>query len=120
MQKINIGNKIALKNIFYDYGKATLRPESISELNQLVKLLNVNPEIVIEISSFTDSKSSDEFNLKLSLARSQAVVDFLFASGISRDQVVAKGYGKANPIASNETEEGRQLNRRTEMKVLYE
>ncbi len=120
LQKINIGNKIALKNIFYDYGKATLRPESISELNQLVKLLNVNPEIVIEISSFTDSKSSDEFNLKLSLARSQAVVDFLFASGISRDQVVAKGYGKANPIASNETEEGRQLNRRTEMKVLYE
>lgn len=118
LQKINIGNKISLKNIFYDYGKATLRPESTSELNQLVELMNLNTELKIEISSYTDGQSSDEFNLTLSQARAQAVVDFLFVSNINKERLVAKGYGKANPIATNDTEEGRQLNRRTEFKIL--
>ncbi len=118
LQKFIVGSKIALKNIFYDYGKPTLRPESISELNRLVKLLNLNTDIKIEIASYTDSQGSDEYNYTLSQARSQAVVDYLFASGISRDMLVAKGYGELNPIASNETDEGRQMNRRTEIKIL--
>lgn len=118
LQKLEIGSKIILKNVFYDYGKATLRSESISELNQLVNLMNTNTSMKIEVDGFTDNQGSDEFNLSLSQARAQSVVDFLFSAGISKEQVKAKGYGKANPIAPNDTEEGRQLNRRTEFKIL--
>lgn len=118
LQKFVVGNKIALKNVFYDYGKATLRPESLMELNQIVKLMSANTDITIEIASHTDSQGSAEHNLVLSKARSQAVADYLFASGISKEQLVVKGYGEAKPIASNDTEEGRQLNRRTEITIL--
>lgn len=118
LQKFVVGNKIALKNVFYDYGKATLRPESIMELNQLVKLVSVNTDIKIEIASHTDSQGSTEHNLMLSKARSQSVADYLFVSGISKDQIVVRGYGEAKPIATNDTEEGRQLNRRTEITIL--
>lgn len=118
VQKFSVGSTITLKNVFYDYGKATLKPESVSELNRLVKLMNLNIDIKIEVASYTDSEGSDEFNLALSQARSQSVLDFLFSSGISKDQVIAKGYGEANPVASNDTEEGRKLNRRTEIKIL--
>ncbi|MES2592063.1 MAG: OmpA family protein [Bacteroidota bacterium] len=118
LQKFIVGNKIALKNVFYDTGKATLRPESISELNQIVKLMSLNTDIKIEVASHTDSQSSEDFNLKLSQARSQEVSNYLFAAGISKDQVVAKGYGESRPIASNETDEGRSQNRRTEITIL--
>ncbi|MES2397469.1 MAG: OmpA family protein [Bacteroidota bacterium] len=118
VQKFDVGNRITLKNVFYDYGTSTLKPESISELNQLVKLMNSNSDIKIEIASYTDSEGTEKYNLTLSQARSQAVLDFLFSAGISKEQVVAKGYGEANPIASNDTEEGRKLNRRTEIKIL--
>ncbi len=118
LQKLEVGSKIILKNVFYDYGKATLRKESLSELNMLVNLMNLNKKIKIEVDGFTDNQGSDEFNLALSQARAQSVVDFLFSAGISKEQVKAKGYGKANPIAPNDTEEGRKLNRRTEFKIL--
>lgn len=118
LKKVDVGNKILLKNIFYDYGKATLRPQSIAELNQLVKLLNLSLTMKVEIASYTDSQSSEEFNLSLSQARSQAVLDYLFAAGISREQMVPKGYGESNPIATNDNEEGRKLNRRTEINIL--
>ncbi|MES2591880.1 MAG: OmpA family protein [Bacteroidota bacterium] len=118
LMKVDEGNKIRLKNIFYDYGKATLKPESISELNQLVKLLEQNIDMRIEIGSYTDSESSTEFNLKLSQARAQAVLNYLYTSGISKERMVAKGYGEADPIFSNDTEEGREINRRTEFKIL--
>lgn len=118
LQKFMVGNKIALKNVFYDYGKATLRPESLMELNQLVKLMAANTDIKIEVASHTDSQGSTESNLSLSKARSQSVADYLFVSGISKDQLVVRGYGESKPIASNDTEEGRQLNRRTEITIL--
>ncbi|MES2394836.1 MAG: OmpA family protein [Bacteroidota bacterium] len=120
LQKFSVGNKINLKNVFYDQGKATLKPESLSEINRIVNLMNLNIDIKIEVASYTDSEGSTESNLTLSQARSQSVLDFLFSAGISKDQVVAKGYGEANPIASNDTEEGRKLNRRTEIKILEE
>jgi outer membrane protein OmpA-like peptidoglycan-associated protein len=87
-------------------------------LNQLVKLVSVNTDIKIEIASHTDSQGSTEHNLMLSKARSQSVADYLFVSGISKDQIVVRGYGEAKPIATNDTEEGRQLNRRTEITIL--
>ena len=118
LQKLIVGNKIILKNIFYDYGKATLRGESVSELNQLVKLMNLNKDIKIEIASFTDSEGTNEFNLNLLQERAQSVVDFLINSNINNKRLIAKGYGEAMPIATNATEEGRQLNRRTEFKIL--
>ena len=118
LQKFSIGNTIVLKNVFYDQGKATLKPESLPEINQLVKLMSLNIDIKVEVASFTDSEGSAASNLALSQARSQSVLDFLFSAGISKEQVVAKGYGESNPIASNDTEEGRKLNRRTEVKIL--
>ena len=80
--------------------------------------MNFNINIKIEVASYTDSEGSDAKNLALSQARSQSVLDFLFSAGISKDQVIAKGYGESRPIASNDTEEGRKLNRRTEIKIL--
>jgi outer membrane protein OmpA-like peptidoglycan-associated protein/Tol biopolymer transport system component len=118
LQTFAVGNKIALKNVFYDYGKATLRPESLTELNQIVKLMSVNTDVRIEIASHTDSQGSAERNMMLSKARSQSVADYLFAAGISKDQLVVRGYGETKPIASNDSEEGRQLNRRTEITIL--
>ena len=118
LKKVNVGNTITLKNVFYDSGKATLKPESLAEINQLVNLMNLSDNIKIEIASYTDNQGKDELNVILSLARSQAVAEFLFVSGISKDQVISKGYGESNPVASNDTEEGRQLNRRTEIKIL--
>lgn len=118
LKNFAVGSKIVLKNIFFDFSKATLRPESTNELQRLVKLLNDVPTMKIEISGHTDSKGSAEYNQSLSDNRSKAVVDYLIKAGISADRLTAKGYGKDQPIATNDTEEGRQLNRRTEFKIL--
>lgn len=118
LKKIEIGNTIILKNIFFDFDKATIRPESANELERLIKLLNDNPSIKIELGSHTDSKGSDDYNMKLSDSRSKSVVDYLIGKGISASRLVAKGYGETKPIDTNDTDEGRQNNRRTEFKIL--
>lgn len=118
LKPIEVGQAIVLKNIFFDFDKATIRPESANELDRLIKLLNENPTIKIELGSHTDSKGSDEYNMKLSQSRSQSVVTYLIGKGISTDRLVAKGYGETTPIASNDNDEGRQQNRRTEFKIL--
>ncbi|MGB3947904.1 MAG: OmpA family protein [Bacteroidia bacterium] len=118
LQKLNVGNKITLKNIFYDYGKATVRSDSKAELDRLVELMKANPSLKIEVASHTDSEGSDEYNLTLSQARAQSVVDYLTANGISAAQLVAKGYGEKEPLFSNDTDAGREVNRRTEFKIL--
>ena len=118
LEKIKVGSKIILKNIFYDFDKSTLTPSSKSELERLVKLLSNNPTIKIELSSHTDNKGTDEYNMKLSQARAQSVVDYLISKNISKDRLIAKGYGESQPITTNETDEGRQMNRRTEFTIL--
>lgn len=118
LKKLEVGSKIVLNNIFYDFDKSTLRNESISELDRLVSLLNSNPTMKIELSSHTDGMGTEEYNQKLSQERAQSVVDHLTSKGIDKTRLVAKGYGESNPIATNDTEEGRQLNRRTEFSVL--
>lgn len=118
LKKLSVGKKIVLQNIFYDFNKSTLRPESMSELNQLVSLLKDNETLKIELASFTDSKGADEYNKKLSQARAQSVVDYLIGNGVPKSRLVAVGYGELFPIAGNDTEEGRQMNRRTEFKIL--
>jgi outer membrane protein OmpA-like peptidoglycan-associated protein len=118
LKKIEIGSTIVLRNIFFDFDKATIRPESANELERLIKLLNDNPTLKIELGSHTDSKGSDDYNWKLSENRSKSVVDYLIGKGISTSRLVAKGYGETKPIDTNETDEGRQNNRRTEFKIL--
>lgn len=118
LKKIDIGKSIVLKNIFFDFDKATIRPESANELERLIKLLNENPTLKIELGSHTDSKGSDDYNQKLSQSRSQSVVTYLIGKGIATDRLVAKGYGETVPVATNDTDEGRQQNRRTEFKIL--
>lgn len=118
MKKLEIGSTIALRNIFFDSDKASLRPESESELNRLIKLLKENPGTRIEIASHTDDQGSSEFNQKLSEQRSATVVAFLISKGVPAKLLSSKGYGESQPIGPNDTEEGRQKNRRTEFKVL--
>ncbi len=118
LKKIEIGSTIVLRNIFFDFDKATIRPESANELERLIKLLNDNPSLKIELGSHTDSKGSDDYNWKLSESRSKSVVDYLIGKGIGTARLVAKGYGETKPIDTNETDEGRQNNRRTEFKIL--
>lgn len=118
MKKLKKGTKVVLKNIFFDYNKATLRPESYPELNKVVELLNSNPNLKVEISGHTDSKGSDDYNLKLSQARAKSVVDYIISQGIPPNRLIDKGYGETQPIDTNDTEEGRQNNRRVEFKVL--
>ncbi len=118
LKKIEIGSTIVLRNIFFDFDKATIRPESANELERLIKLLNDNPTLKIELGSHTDSKGSDDYNLKLSDNRSKSVVDYLIAKGINAGRLVAKGYGETKPIDTNDTDDGRQNNRRTEFKIL--
>jgi outer membrane protein OmpA-like peptidoglycan-associated protein len=118
LKGIVVGSKIILKNIFFDFDKATLRPESTNELQRLTKLLTDVPTLKIEISGHTDSKGANEYNAKLSDNRSKAVVDYLIKAGIAANRLTYKGYGEDQPISTNDTEVGRQLNRRTEFKIL--
>lgn len=115
---------IRLANVYYDYNKATLQPESYPSLDTLVSLLNENPSILIELAAHTDSKGTDEYNQNLSQARAKSVVDYLISKGIDKGRLLPKGYGETLPVAENENEDGtdnpdgRQQNRRTEFKVI--
>ncbi|MFH2094508.1 MAG: OmpA family protein, partial [Bacteroidota bacterium] len=118
LNKVKVGSKMVLKNIFFDFDKATLRSESISELSRLIKLLSDYPNIRIEISGHTDNKGSLDYNTRLSESRAKAVVDYLIGKGVDASRLEYKGYAFKMPIATNDTEEGRQLNRRVEFKIL--
>jgi outer membrane protein OmpA-like peptidoglycan-associated protein len=142
----NITAPVLIDNIFYDFDKATLRPESATALDKLVKLLNDNPNVTIELGAHTDYKGSDEYNKLLSQRRAESVVSYLIAHGIASDRLTPKGYGEEVPktirkkltesypflkendvlnesfvtaLASQEQQEQcNQLNRRTEFRVL--
>ncbi|WP_158266924.1 OmpA family protein [Chitinophaga niastensis] len=124
LKHYEIEKPIVLNNIYYDFGKATLRPESRIVLDTVADMLKDNPKLTIEMSAHTDSVGSVKYNDKLSQARAQSCVDYLISKGISSNRLIAKGYGKSMPIAPNslpnhkDNPEGRQLNRRTEFKVL--
>lgn len=119
LKKLVVGVRSVLRNIYFDYGKATFRSESYSELNKLENMLKQNENINVEISGHTDNVSSASFNLKLSQRRANAVKDFLVSKGVDTRRITAVGYGEERPIASNDDEEdGRELNRRVEFKVI--
>lgn len=116
------GDKFKLENIFYDLNKATLRPESKLALDKLADFIIKN-ELKIELSSHTDARGSDAYNLKLSQARAQSCVDYLITKGVKKNQIVAKGYGETQLINKCKNgvecpEDLHQENRRTEVKIL--
>jgi outer membrane protein OmpA-like peptidoglycan-associated protein len=124
LEKVQVGSKIVLNNIFFDSNKATLRKESDLELNKLMQLMKDYPELTVEVAGHTDSKGNDAANLKLSQMRAQSVVAALIKKGIKAKYLVAKGYGETMPIAPNLLPNGKpdlkgmQLNRRVEMKII--
>ena len=93
----NISAPVLIENIFYDFDKATLRPESATALDELVKLLNENPNITIELSAHTDNRGSAEYNERLSQRRAESVVNYLIDHGIAADRLTPKGYGEQKP-----------------------
>lgn len=140
-----ISKPVVIDNIFYDFDKATLRPESKKALDEMIKMLNDNPNVTIELGAHTDRKGSDQYNERLAQRRAQSVVDYLIAGGIDKERLEAKGYGESVPKVINKkmaksfdflkegdvlTEEfiltlppeqqemADQINRRTEFKVL--
>ena len=118
LKKLDVGNSIVLKNIFFDFGKAILSPESTSELDRLITLLKENPKLKIELSSHTDNIGAPEYNFNLSVNRSKSVMAYLINKGLSEKRLVANGYGETKSIATNDSETGRQMNRRIEFKIL--
>jgi len=116
---LEAGAVVVLHNIYFDFDKAVLRPESKAELSNLIRMLSENPSMKIEIRGHTDIKGGDNYNIRLSRARAKAVVDYLIeAGGINPARLTSVGYGFHLPIATNNTDEGRQLNRRVEFKIL--
>lgn len=118
MQAVEVGEKVVLRNIFFETDKFDLLPDSKAELGKLIVFLQKNPALHIEISGHTDNEGSDMHNLALSQNRAQAVFDYLIASGIAAEKLSYKGYGESTPIDGNDTPEGRANNRRTEFKVV--
>ncbi len=124
LEKIHAGIKITLNNIFFDTGKSSLRQESTIELKRVIDLMKENHSIKVEISGHTDSRGKLQMNLSLSQSRAQSVVNYLKQRGISSSRLIAKGYGPKVPVAvetnpdGSPNEEGMQLNRRVEMKII--
>ena len=141
----NISAPVLIENIFYDFNKATLRPESATALDELVRLLNENPNVTIELSAHTDCRGSDPYNEALSQRRAESVVNYLIQHGIASDRLTPKGYGEGKPkrikrkvaekypflkegdilteefiatLPEEQQEQCHQLNRRTEFIVL--
>lgn len=109
-----------LENVFFDTGKSSLRAESYKALNDLVEVLKLKPTMLIEIGGHTDNIGSPEANLKLSFNRANAVKNYLVGHGIAGERVSVQGYGDTQPVGSNETNEGRQQNRRTVVQIIKE
>ncbi|MEI9935253.1 MAG: OmpA family protein [Ferruginibacter sp.] len=119
LQPIQAGASIVLKNIFFDTKKSDLKPGSLIELDRVVQLMIDNPDLKILISGYTDNVGSEADNLKLSASRALTVVNYLLSSRkIAKDRLQYKGFGTSNPIATNATDEGKAMNRRTELSVI--
>lgn len=103
------------RGINFDYNKATLKPESMGEINKIIAILKDHPDLKFEIGGHTDGEGDDAYNLKLSQQRSDAVKAKLVELGVDQSRITSKGYGETKPIASNETPEGRAGNRRVEL-----
>jgi len=118
LNSIEPGSVAVLRNIFFDTGSFQLLTESVTELNKLVDFLKQNPSVNIEIGGHTDNVGSEQFNLELSSKRAESVCQFLIQSGIEENRLSYHGYGFSHPVRTNDTEDGRAANRRTEFKIV--
>jgi len=118
LRPVTVGQSVILKNIFYETDEYELKPESKYELDKLVKFLETNSKIKIEISGHTDNIGSSQYNQILSGKRAGSVVEYLVSRGIEKTRLQSKGYGPSHPIDSNDTEQGRANNRRTELTII--
>jgi outer membrane protein OmpA-like peptidoglycan-associated protein len=118
LQPIKEGEVVVLKNVFFETASSALKTESKVELNKLVEFLQRNKTIKIELGGHTDNVGDKKANVVLSNNRGQSVADYLVEKGISSDRLSYKGYGDSQPVADNNTDEGRALNRRTEFKIV--
>ncbi|HKH62302.1 MAG TPA: OmpA family protein, partial [Flavitalea sp.] len=118
LQALEANAAIILRNIFFDVNRYDLQPASTSELDKVVMLLKENPTLKIQISGHTDNVGKPADNLKLSNDRAQSVVKYIVTKGIDIKRLSFRGFGADQPIASNESEEGKAQNRRTELKVI--
>ncbi|MCQ2234901.1 MAG: OmpA family protein [Paludibacteraceae bacterium] len=118
MEKIEVGKKITLKNIFFDFDKYSLKPASHHELDRLVKFLKDNPQVRIRLCGHTDSKGNHDYNVTLSENRAKIAYQYLVDRRIAKERLEYKGFGPDQPIATNATAEGRALNRRTEVIII--
>ena len=115
---IKKGSVAVLENIFFDTDKYDLKERSVVELNKLIRFMNNNPSINIEISGHTDNVGSEEYNLELSQRRAESVFTYLTQNGVESDRLSYAGYGQERPAFSNDTPENRQKNRRIEFKII--
>jgi len=118
MRPIKKGTPFVLENIFFDSDKSILKPESVTELNKLLEILNKNEDLRVELGGHTDSDGNDEHNLQLSDNRAKAVVNWLIEKGVDKAKLQYKGYGESNPRVENDTPQNKALNRRTEVIIL--
>ncbi|HDP55111.1 MAG TPA: hypothetical protein ENN24_05455 [Bacteroidetes bacterium] len=115
---IRAGEKMVMRNIFFETDSYDLKPQSIVELQKLLELLRLNPTLKIEVGGHTDSVGTASYNLVLSENRAKAVAQYLIENGVDQSRISSKGYGLTKPIGDNQTDVGRALNRRTEIRVL--
>ena len=119
---LEVNQVVRLDNIFYDYNKWNIRTDAAVELDKLVQTLRDNPTVRIELSSHTDCRGKDAYNMSLSEKRAKSAVDYLISQGIEKGRLVSKGYGESKPsetcVCEKCSEEQHQNNRRTEFKVL--
>ncbi|MEP6616900.1 MAG: OmpA family protein [Ginsengibacter sp.] len=118
LQPIEANARIVLKNVFFDTKKTILKSESITELDNVVRLMNDNPRLTIQISGFTDNIGKPADNLQLSVGRAVSVVNYLLGKSVKNGRLTFKGYGETHPVEDNKTEQGRAMNRRTELSVI--
>lgn len=118
LARLEVGATIRLNNLFFDFGRAELRPASRPELERVVRLLRTEPRLSLELAGHTDAVGSDSLNRDLSERRARAVQQYLATQGIEEWRTVVRGYGATVPLASNATEADRQRNRRVEIRIL--
>jgi outer membrane protein OmpA-like peptidoglycan-associated protein len=118
-QQINQSGRVSVYGINFDTGKSTIRPDSESTLNELLKLLQTNPSWAMVVAGHTDNIGAQAMNLTLSRQRAQSVISWLSGHGVDGARLVPAGFGDSRPVAENKDEEGRQKNRRVDLVKVY-
>src|SRR6185369_8732474 len=112
-----VKQKLVLRGVTFDFDKASLRPDARPVLDEAIATLKQHADVDVSVDGYTDSTGSESYNLALSQRRARTVADYLGKGGIAATRLQVKGFGEANPVASNDTEDGRAQNRRVELKI---